>query len=129
MTHSNSVHRTPSMARSLATLFGVAGLVAVLVSACSVTLWPRAHRLFNWTGAHQAKAQSEAIEWVARDPTLTGAEIECTKHDSDGDGFITCTVFAPTDQITLECPGRRLFGFTENHGCKPTDRLTGRLHR
>lgn len=86
------------------------------------------HGVYNITGAHQAKAIAEAEEFVAADVALAGAKVECKKHDSDEDGDITCTVFAPSgERITLECPTRKLIRLVEDHGCKETQRISGRL--
>lgn len=86
------------------------------------------HGVYNITGAHQEKALAEAHEFIASDPSLAEATIECKKHDSDNDGDVTCTVFAPDgERITLECPARKFWRFAEDHGCKETQRLSGRL--
>jgi hypothetical protein len=99
---------------------------ALVVSLFVLIVWPGTTKLYNWTGQNQEKAQRESAEWVANDPALahTNPTITCPKHDSDYDGFITCSV--PTesgDPITLECPVRKFWAFTENHSCKPTERF------
>lgn len=41
--------------------------------------------------------------------------VECMTRDTDGDGYVSCTVFMPNDAIAIECA-------TENHalGCHST---------
>lgn len=95
-------------------------LCASLVSGCG--------GYYNISGANQAKAQAEAERFVASDPALSGSEVECKKHDSDGDGDVTCTVFAPSgDRVTLECPTRRFMRFLEDEGCREVLRLGGKV--
>ena len=38
--------------------------------------------------------------------------VECLDRDTDGDGYVSCTIFLPNDAIAIECA-------TENHvlGC------------
>lgn len=100
----------------------------ILIPATALFVLSGCHRWYNWTGAHQEKAVAEAKDFVAADPSLDGSEIECKKHDSDGDGDVTCTVFAPDgERITLECPDRKFWRFTEDQGCKETLRLSGKI--
>lgn len=100
-----------------------------LFTAATLAILTGCHTVYNWTGTHQAKALAEAREYADADPRLRGADIDCKKHDSDSDGDVTCTVHGPDDRVTLECPTRKLLRFTEDHGCKETERFSGKIGR
>lgn len=66
-------------------------------------------------GPEQTKAaKREARQW-AEDLGLQVTGISCTDIDSDGDGYVSCTVALKDGQTKqIECKGAYSFG----HGCR-----------
>jgi hypothetical protein len=55
-------------------------------------------------------AEREAGEWVGRSGIAGAATTQCADFDTDGDGYVSCTVSyrdraGATQFVALECPG------------------------
>ena len=90
--------------------------------------------VFNWTGANQAKALSEAKRWAVDQGYADGEyKASCKKHDSDHDGDVSCNVSVldansrVAERVTLECPTKRLVAAFEDSGCREVERFGGRV--
>ena len=83
---------------------------------------------FNERGINQKHAQAEAEQWVEDlGPAYECTVVKCKKHDSDGDGDITCNATAPDgERITIECPVARVIQAFEDEGCRETVRFSGK---
>lgn len=83
---------------------GIIGVIAAIIAGrgCCV-------------GPEQTKAaKREAQQW-ANDLGLQVTGISCTDIDSDGDGYVSCTVALKDGQTKqIECKGAYSFG----HGCR-----------
>jgi hypothetical protein len=69
------------------------------------------------SGADHTHAEKQAREWAERN-LAPGLTVECARVDSDGDGYISCTVFQRRadiiEPIAIEC-ARAL---SWNDGCR-----------
>lgn len=89
------------MNRAIATLFAFGGLVAL--TGCP-----------NWTGAHKSTAEDEAREY-AQELNLELEAVSCVKQDTDGDGYVSCTLKLKDGQtLPRECAG----AYNLNSGCR-----------
>lgn len=89
-------------------------LKTITLAALCITL----SGCYNWTGANHAKAEQEAKAYAAK-ARKAGADIsflDCTKHDTDGDGYLACDFIVDGQPVTLDCAGKDLV--QDNHGCK-----------
>lgn len=80
--------------------------------------------------ADPEKAEAAAREFAQNYPDFSG-NVACTKADTDGDGYVTCTAFMKNgDEKRLECGAERFCIFNCARGCKPVESLklgAGRL--
>ena len=61
-------------------------------------------------------ANQSAAEFIRHVPNATG--VTCADQDSDGDGYVTCTVFRGSeDPMTIQCGSER-FCLNCARGCK-----------
>ena len=72
----------------------------------------------NLSGENEIEAEKNAIAW-ARDVGIENAHINCVTIDSDGDGYVSCTVSykdntGAVQTKAIECTGR----FNINTGCR-----------
>lgn len=75
--------------------------MAIFISGCGLT------------GAHKEEAEKQATAW-AKQMGLQDAKVSCVSNDTDGDGYVSCTV-ASADKIhSIECTG----AMTINEGCR-----------
>lgn len=44
--------------------------------------------------------------------------VECMDRDTDGDGYVSCTVFMPNDAIAIECATENLRAGCSSSGCR-----------
>lgn len=44
--------------------------------------------------------------------------VECMERDSDGDGYVSCTIFLPDDAVGIECATENLHAGCNNSGCR-----------
>jgi hypothetical protein len=66
----------------------------------------------RWTADHDV-ATSEAEKFSENISGVT--KIECVARDTDGDGYVSCTLFRGNkDPLFIECAG----SFTTNTGCR-----------
>lgn len=76
-------------------------LLLCLLSGCALT------------GAHQKEAEKQAAEW-AKQMGMEDAKVSCVRDDSDGDGYVSCTVASGGQMHSVECTG----AWTINDGCR-----------
>lgn len=71
---------------------------------------------FNLTGANKEAAELNAKSF-SKDLGLDLKGVTCNRHDTDGDGYLSCT-FAFTDGTvrTFECAGKSII--QDNSGCR-----------
>lgn len=72
----------------------------------------------NLSGANKEEAVSQANIWVS-EVGIKNAHVNCVNTDSDGDGYVSCTVSYKDNSGELktkaiECTGK----FTINSGCR-----------
>ena len=62
----------------------------------------------------KGEAERSAKAWAAQlGGEVTG--VNCTRNDTDGDGYVSCTIFRKDkDPISVDCAAR----FTMNDGCR-----------
>jgi len=65
------------------------------------------------TGAHKEEAEKQAHLW-ANKMELKDPKIHCVSDDSDGDGYVSCTILSQDKIHSIECTG----AFTLNDGCR-----------
>lgn len=73
---------------------------------------------WNYTGENQEKAGAEAAKYIAA-LQAAGSDakfVECMQMDTDGDGYVACTIIVDGVPRTIDCAGKALVW--ENHGCK-----------
>ena len=69
--------------------------------------------------ADPAKARQEAEEYASHVENSSG--VECNDTDSDGDGYISCTVFRKgEDPLAISCGAENWCAFNCASGCKLT---------
>lgn len=82
------------------------GIIAMwsLVPACS--------------SADVGKAEKAAKEYAQNVPDATG-KVTCVASDSDGDGYVSCTVFRTKgDPVAIECGSQKFCACNCAKGCK-----------
>ena len=67
----------------------------------------------GYTGLDQSSAEENALQW-ASDMGMKDVKVSCVKMDSDGDGYVSCTVMANDKMHNIECTG----WLTINDGCR-----------
>lgn len=79
-----------------------------------------------------AAAEKSAAEYAQKVKGATG-DISCTQKDSDGDGYVTCTIFmAEGEDRSVECGAQARCWFGDcARGCKIVDtvKFTGGKRR
>ena len=109
---------------SLLELLVVVSILSVLVLVCGGGIW-RATTTMN--GAQQQDATAQAITYGR---TLYGesATAMCVRSDSDGDGYVSCTLVYDSANgkvnQAIECAA----GFTLNEGCRTPKMLVPVAH-
>lgn len=74
----------------------------------------------NMTGAHKDAAEKEAREWAA-ELGLDVKNVSCVAKDTDGDGYVSCTLVMGDGTTTkaVECAGARSTdNMIRNSGCR-----------
>ena len=77
-------------------------------------------------GGDHKSAEREFKAW-AKDLHMGYDGMTCNGHDSDGDGYVSCTYMVDGEPHTVECAG----AFNMQHGCrtpKPMLRSTVNVH-
>jgi hypothetical protein len=92
---------------------GIQVIIVVVVLLIAGAVWV-AKRSSAESGADQVSAEEEAKKWAAK----LGMDVKglsCVKTDSDGDGYVSCTI-ATEDGKThaVECTS----AWTRNAGCR-----------
>ena len=77
--------------------------------------------------ADPEKAEKAAKEYAKHIKGTTG-EVSCARSDSDGDGYVTCTLFMEEGEpMGAECGAQKYCGCNCAEGCKPlTHKIRGR---
>jgi hypothetical protein len=91
----------------------ITGLLAV-TALLTLTACP------NMTGAHKGVAEEEAQAWAA-ELDLKIHSVSCVEKDTDGDGYVSCTVVMADGTTTkaIECAGARsMDNMIRNSGCR-----------
>lgn len=93
------------------------GMVLVGVAFLAVFVGAFAKCGADVSGHTRIVAQTEANKWIAS--TKLNATADCASIDSDGDGYVSCTIVITEEQgqktiEALECAG----SFTINSGCR-----------
>jgi hypothetical protein len=73
-----------------------------------------------------SSATRDAEEYSRNFPGVTG--LDCARADSDGDGYVTCTLFrGANDPLQIQCGSERLCLWNCARGCKyvPAMRMEG----
>lgn len=88
----------------------VALLLALVTTGCK--------QIGNWSGQSAKVARAEAMQW-AKDMSIPATGVTCSGADSDGDGYVSCSVgYTVADgslrTIPLECAR----AYTFNDGCR-----------
>ena len=69
--------------------------------------------------ADSSKATAEANEFIKHIADATG--VSCNDSDSDGDGYVSCTVFRGSkDPLAISCGAENYCAFNCATGCKLT---------
>ncbi len=84
-------------------------MILVVVALGLLTACP------NWTGAHKAEAEKQA-EIYAKELGIEIVAVSCVKQDTDGDGYVSCTLKLDEAGTTkqVECAG----AWNLNEGCR-----------
>ena len=93
----------------LLVVLAVVGIAAaVIFGACSM----------NLSGRNHEHAEQEAKRYVAAlvDAGVDAHFVGCVDHDTDGDGYLACTVVVDQQSQTIDCAGDAVM--FDNHGCK-----------
>ncbi len=71
---------------------------------------------YNYSGSNKEKAETEAKAFAkALGMDLKG--VQCNKHDTDGDGYVSCTFNLGKGNVqTFECAGKDVI--QDNTGCR-----------
>jgi prepilin-type N-terminal cleavage/methylation domain-containing protein len=71
-----------------------------------------------YNGRNREHATQEAQRYVAAlaDAGVDVRFVGCMDHDTDGDGYLACTIAVDGQPQTIDCAGDALV--MENHGCK-----------
>jgi hypothetical protein len=64
-------------------------------------------------GADHKSANEEFKNW-AKELKLAYDGVSCNGHDSDGDGYVSCTYMVDGEAHTVECAG----SWNMQHGCR-----------
>lgn len=76
------------------------------------------------------KVDTYAQEYAKHFPGSTG--VECAKSDTDGDGYVTCTVFMGNEEpISIQCGAEKWCVANCAEGCKyvPTYKIDSRRRK
>lgn len=93
-------------------LFGIVVFVGLLGGVCVCGNW------HDWNGANQHQAEKHAKAFAA-ELVEHGQDVElmhCDKHDTDGDGYVSCTFLFDGKPATWECAGEAYID--RNTGCR-----------
>lgn len=82
----------------------------------SILLLPSCDFLKNSSGDNQ-KAAKKGAEQFIYDNKWENTTYSCSPEDSDGDGYITCSIYRKGElPVQVECVGHRYL--SKNFGCK-----------
>jgi hypothetical protein len=71
---------------------------------------------FNFTGQNKEAAENNARSF-AKELGMDLKGLSCNKHDTDGDGYVSCTFSFDNGSVkTFECAGVNLI--QNNEGCR-----------
>ena len=72
--------------------------------------------VYNLSGANKDKAEAEAREF-AESLGMDLKGVQCNKHDTDGDGYVSCTFNLGGGHVqTFECAAKNVI--QDNTGCR-----------
>lgn len=63
----------------------------------------------------KVKAEKQAREWVTDMGFSKDAHVSCVNRDTDGDGYVSCTIKQGDNLTFIECVGS---DYTWNEGCR-----------
>ena len=75
---------------------------------------------WNLTGQNQEAAEVNATAF-AETLEAQGVDakvINCNKHDTDGDGYLSCNININGELTQVECAGYTMLQVTRNEGCR-----------
>lgn len=93
------------------------GLFGLLVIG-GICLAMLAGTCLNYSGANQTAAKQNAVKF-AKELNKAGTDaklLHCDKHDSDGDGYVSCAFMFDGQPHTWECAGQSYI--QANTGCR-----------
>jgi len=70
---------------------------------------------YNYTGANKEAAEKNAKTWL-KQMGYEDAPFTCNKHDSDLDGYVSCSVNLGGEFVQIECAGEDFID--RNTGCR-----------
>ena len=82
----------PMVFSAIVLIFGIAG----------------AQTCINMSGSNGKSAREHAVKY-AQELDLDYKHVSCSEQDSDGDGYVSCTVRNATGLIAIECAGFGLY--------------------
>ena len=97
------------MKHTTTSLLAISALLTLTLTACP-----------NVTGAHKGVAEGEARGW-ASELGLEIKNVSCVEKDTDGDGYVSCTIVMADGVTTknVECAGARsTSNLIRNSGCR-----------
>lgn len=97
-----------------------ANLLKVLAFVVVLTLIIVLGSLFGIRHLTQSTGESTARDWAVKLMNIEAPNVSCVAQDTDGDGYVACTVYDPkaAKMIPVECATL----FTFNNGCKIASR-------
>ena len=100
----------------------IEGLIALAIVALFLFFTASAiiSTILNSAGSTERRAFEAARHWMAQN-NITATRMSCA-HDSDGDGYGSCTVVPPGgEKIYLQCVAGFWQGFWGARGCKEVE--------
>lgn len=94
---------------------GIIHILSALVIAGAIG-FAGCQACYNYTGQNKEKAESEARDF-AKSLGMDLKGVQCNKHDTDGDGYVSCTFNLGNGNVqTFECAGKNVI--QDNSGCR-----------
>ena len=72
---------------------------------------------------HKEVAEESAALYAKKMvPGFTG--VDCVNQDTDGDGYVSCSIATPSGIVAVDCVGAQSpWTFPKNTGCRPAKRM------
>jgi hypothetical protein len=94
--------------------FPFGGLAAAFILVAGIG-YAGCQACYNYSGANKDKAEQEARDF-AKSLGMDLKGVQCNKHDTDGDGYVSCTFNLGDSVQTFECAGKNVI--QDNTGCR-----------